>query len=182
MAPSLSEIMVTIWKKLSEEAHAVGYRKMLKRMFQFPDGQEARFDIKDEGSYVVIVGLTPDKQVIMAKQFRPGPEKILIELPGGGIDPGEEPMAAAAREFLEETGYAGDLKLVGSHLISAYSTGKSYVFVATNCQKVAEPQNSHGEFIDVEHMTLDEFLQHLRSGELSDVAAGYRAFDYLKLL
>ena len=57
---------------------------------------------------VHVVALTPDDEVLLVRQFRAGSGRDSLEIPGGLVDPGEDPCAAGARELLEETGYAGD--------------------------------------------------------------------------
>jgi ADP-ribose pyrophosphatase len=173
-------MLIQPWKELRREEVFKKYSRKIERVdFQLSDGSELDFYIKAEGAAVCIVALTPDDKVIMARQFRPGPNKILLELPGGGIEAGESPLEAARREFLEETGYEGDFEFAGTCLDDAYSTMERPYVVATNCVKVAEPQNTAHEEIKVVLLSLDEFRQHLRSGQLTDVEIGYLALDYL---
>lgn len=168
------------WKEVRREEVFKKYSRKIERVdFQLTDGSEMDFYVKAEGSAVCIVAFTPDDKVIMARQFRPGPNKILLELPGGGIETGESPLEAARREFLEETGYEGDFEFVGTCLDDAYSTMERPYVVATNCVKVAEPQNTAQEEIEVVLLSLNEFRQHLRSGQLTDVEIGYLALDHL---
>ena len=61
--------------------------------------------ILETGDWVNIVAVTPEKKVVVVRQFRFGTEKISTEIPGGLIDPGEEAKTAAMRELQEETGY-----------------------------------------------------------------------------
>lgn len=159
-----------------------GRRKITKRIFELPDGQHQEFDIKLEGNPVCVLALTKENRVILAKQFRPGPEKILFELPGGGTERGETFEQAIVRELLEETGFIGDIQFVGTSLADAYSTLLRYNFVATSCKKVAEPKNPEHEETEVVIMPLDEFRQHLRTGDLTDVTTGYLGLDFLGLL
>ena len=124
------------WKKIKEEPFKEGFRKFIKKTFQLPNNEIADFDIKQEGPAVCVLALTKGNDVILAKQFRPGPEKILLEMPGSIIDKNETPEEAIKREFLEETGYTGDFQFVGESLDCAYSTMVRYNFIATNCHKI----------------------------------------------
>lgn len=170
------------WKKLTEETVYDGYRKIKRCTFQAPDGHEADFDIKDECDTVCVLGLTKDNEVILAKQYRWGPERLMCELPGGGIDNGEDPKAAAEREFFEETGHRGEFEFIGTCHTCAYSPRKTHMFVALNCERVDKPKLDADEIIEVVLMNMSDFRVHLQSGELTDAATAYRALDYLNLL
>jgi ADP-ribose pyrophosphatase len=170
------------WQKLQEENISTGRRQLLRRTFRMPDGRVEEFDIKLEPQVVGILALTPEQRFLIARQFRPGPERLLEELPGGAIEPGETPEEAAARELLEETGYSGDLHLVGASLDDAYSTLLRFNFVATGCKRSSDQRLEQNEFIEVAEMPLVEFRQHLRGGQLTDIETGYLGLDYLGLL
>jgi ADP-ribose pyrophosphatase len=118
---------------------------------------------------------------VLVREFRPGVEEVLLELPGGAIDPGEAPPAAAERELLEETGYAGELAAAGSMLDCAYSTRVRHVFIARGCERVAEPTAEDAQ-LGVELVTLPAFREHLRAGRFTDVGPGYLALDRLGAL
>jgi len=174
--------MTTPWLKLNEQLLQLGNRRVLRCTYRMPDGRVEDYDIKYEPMVVSILALTGEQRVILARQFRPGPGQVLLELPGGGIEPGETPETAARRELMEETGYAGEIHLVSTSLDCAYSTLKRYNFTATNCQQVSVQQLEQNEFIDVLEMPLEEFRQHLRCGQLTDIETGYLGLDYLGLL
>ena len=174
--------MTAVWKKLKESSERLGYRRVLHRTYFMPNSVEKVFTIKHERAAVCIFALTKNKEVIIAKQFRPGPEKGLLELPGGGVDEGETPEVCAQRELLEETGYAGKMEFIGTTLDCAYSTMIRYNYVAIDCEKIAAQELDDSEFIDVVLISLKEFLNLLRSGEMSDIETGYRALDHLGLL
>ena len=170
------------WKKVSQRRKYDGWRAIDGVTFDLPTGIQVEYDIVQSGYSACVLALTPENQVILAKQFRPGPEKELLELPGGAVDSGEELTDAIRRELLEETGYTGDFRLVGSEVRDAYSTATGHCFVATNCLKVQEPENHPREPIEIVLMSLEDFRKHLFSGQLSDTASGYRGLEYLGLL
>lgn len=171
------------WDELSRETVFQKYgRKIEKVMYRLPNGQESDFYIKKEGNPVCVLALTKDNKVIIARQFRAGPQEILSELPGGGMEAGETPEQAMARELLEETGYQGKMQLITQAYECGYSTMNRYCLVATDCEKIAEPKNDPNEPIEVVLLTLPEFRQLLRSGKMTDLEVGYLGLDYLKLL
>lgn len=174
---------ITAWKELKRE---LAYKKYSRRIeevtFEMPDASTADFYIKREGPASSVLALTAEQEVVLVEQFRPGPQQILLELPGGYVDPNEDPMATAAREFQEETGYEGEFEFIGTCLDDAYSTMTRYCYVAKNCRKVGEIQNSSTEQTQVVLASLAEFRQLLRSGQLTDVEVGYLGLDYLGLL
>ncbi len=171
------------WQEISRELAFQKYsRKIEKVIFRLPDGKEADFYVKREGPAAAVLALTKDKKVILVKQYRPGPEEILLELPGGYVDPNEKPEVTMERELLEETGYKGKVQLVTTCYDDAYSTMNRYCFVATDCQKVSEPKTGDHEFIELEILSLNDFRKLLRSGKMTDVEVGYLGLDFLNLL
>jgi ADP-ribose pyrophosphatase len=172
------------WTEVSREEVFKKYgRGMEKRVYRLPNGRETDFYLSSGHNSAACLALTKDKKVILVKQFRPGPAKIILELPGGGFQVTETPERAVERELLEETGYQGKAQFVTSILPSAYSSYIKNALIITDCEKVGEPQlEDNGESVEVMLMSLDEFREHIRTGQMTDVEIGYLCLDYLGLL
>jgi ADP-ribose pyrophosphatase len=171
------------WTELSREIVFQKYgKKVEKVIFKLPNGQEFDYYIKKEGPAVCGLAITEDKQIILARQYRPGPKKIVYELPGGYASADSPPEESMLKELSEETGYEGKVQLITSCLDDAYSTMERYCFVITDCKKVSEPKWDEDEFIDIELVDIEEFKKILRSGQMTDVEVGYLALDYLKMI
>jgi ADP-ribose pyrophosphatase len=159
-----------------------GYRSVLGRRYVLPNGIERELEIKLEGPTAVVLALTPEDEVLLVREFRPGVEEVLGELPGGAVDEGEEPLEAARRELLEETGYAGEVEYAGGMVDCAYSTRIRHTFVARGCVKIQDLTPDEGESPELEIISLGEFREHLRSGRLTDVGPAYLGLDHAGLL
>jgi ADP-ribose pyrophosphatase len=170
------------WREISRSRVYEHFRRIDQVVYELPDGTRKSFDIEASTGSVTIFALTPDQQVIMVEQYRPGPDKTLTEFPGGIIDDDEEPIVAAGRELLEETGYTGELTFIGLRALEAYSNGVQYGFVATDCRKVAEPQLDEGEFVSVKLVSLEECKRIVRSDYAPGAGMGLLALDHLGLL
>src|SRR5438105_3062441 len=96
------------WERIEPTSvDRIGYRTIVTKSFKLSDGEVKHFDTVNEENWggAAIIALTSLNRVVVARQFRPGPEMIMDELPGGVIEEGEDPEQAALRELLEETGY-----------------------------------------------------------------------------
>jgi 8-oxo-dGTP pyrophosphatase MutT (NUDIX family) len=158
------------------------YISITTRRYLLPDLTETDWDIYGHERTVAILALTPSRDVVLASQFRPGPALVLDEMPGGVVEDGEEVLDAAARELLEETGYAGECELAGGAWLSAGSRTRRFSVVILNAEQVAKPRTDPGEFCETKIVSLEEFRLQLQSGHLTDTDLGYLALDHLNLL
>lgn len=171
------------WEALSREIVFQKYgRSIEKVIYRLSSGKETDFYIKNEHLSVCVLALTKDKKVILAKQFRPGPNEVLLELPGGGVDKDESLESAIRRELLEETGYAGSIQFVTQVYHDAYSTNMRHCFVATDCEKIADQKLAENEQVEVVLLDMKDFRILLQGGKMTDVESGYLGLDYLGLL
>lgn len=170
------------WTLLEERpGELFGYIVTAARRYRMPTGHEAHWDVLVQSDMVGVIALTRDDQVVVIDQFRPGPGKVLTEVPAGRIDTGESTLEAAQRELREETGYTSEqMVLAGSMWSGASSTRRGYAVLALNARQTDAQHLEPEEDILVRTMPLDAFLEHLRRGETTSVAIGWMAIDMLR--
>jgi 8-oxo-dGTP pyrophosphatase MutT (NUDIX family) len=117
---------------------------------------------------VNVIALTPDRQVILVRQFRAGSGRDSLETPGGLVDEGEDPLEAGARELLEETGYAGDpAELLGTVWSNpSLLTSRSTTILIENARRVAEPRLDHGEEVAIELVPEGSIPRMIQDGRI----------------
>ena len=173
------------WELLAERPRTGGWLPVSIRTYRMPDGSVSDWDIHVPAlTTVAVLALTPDDQLVLTRQFRPGPDRVLFELPGGIVDPAEAIIDAAARELREETGYAAvSLEIAGATWAFGASTWRRHVAVARDCRLVGAVTSWGGdEYCEPVLISLGDFRQALRSGESTDVDLGYLALDVAGLL
>ncbi len=127
---------------------------------------EHRFFFIETADWVNIVPITTDNQVVFIRQFRHGSGDITLEIPGGMVDPGEDPGTAAVRECMEESGFrAAETRSLGVlNPNPAIFPNKLHTFIATGCERVAEIANTSTEHTEVELVPLDALPDLLQRG------------------
>lgn len=148
-----------------------------------PDGLEDEYTTYGApGSQsAAVIALTPNHQVVIARQFRPGPEKVFDELPGGAVEKDESPLKAACRELKEETGYEpGRIEPLGTDWRDAYTNIRSNYFIAYDCVKTDDPNPDDREFVELALITIDELLHNAKHARMSDSPAVLLAYETLR--
>ena len=100
------------------------------------DGRAHDFYVIEAPDWINVIPVTTDERVVMIEQYRHGIEGVTLEIPGGMVDPGESPRETAAREMLEETGYAArELVALGSlHPNPAIQNNRIHTFLARGAE------------------------------------------------
>jgi ADP-ribose pyrophosphatase len=148
-----------------------------------PNGRTVEgYFVRETRGFTIVAALTPEREIVLVRQYKHGVGQILLELPAGMIDPGESPLACGVRELLEETGYAGATPQLTRTFFSdpTNSNGCYHLVLIADARKVAAQSLDLTEDIVVETASLEEFARMLRDGRIStgwQVAAGFIALE-----
>ena len=131
-------------------------------------GKELPFFLLNCQDWVNIIAITKENNIVMVKQHRFGTSKTELEIPGGIIEEEEEPMEAAKRELLEETGYEGNKFTYLGHVDPnpAFQTNKCHVTLIENCVLVSKQKLDPGEDIAVETVSQRNVQELIRDGTI----------------
>ena len=136
---------------------------------ELPDGQISTREIIEHPGGVCVVAIDENNYVYMVKQFRKACEQVIIEIPAGKLDEGENPKDCGMRELEEETGLkARNFVSLGSILPSpGYAAEVIYIYLATDLYD-GKRHLDDGEFLDVEKYHIDNLTDMIMNNEISD--------------
>ena len=136
---------------------------------RLPDGTLATREHIVHPGAVLIVPVLADGRLVVLRQYRYPLDRVFIEFPAGKLDPGEDELATARRELIEEAGYeAATWTPLGTiHTLISYTNEKIDLYVAEGLHHVGA-QPDHGEFLEIVTMSVDEMLAALDRGEITD--------------
>ena len=163
--------------------HKGAWISMYTDSMAFANGNTAHWDFIHHNGAAAMVAEDADGKLIMIRQWRPGAEGEIIELPAGGINPQEDSMVAAIRELREETGAVCEeaKPLLMIQPSPAYNDEKVHIFYGkvTGYTELALDEN---EFVTVERYALEDLIEKIMQGEISDskTVAGIFAYQELK--
>jgi len=132
-------------------------------------GTKTTREVVEHSDCVAIVALDEQGNILLVRQFRHAVDRFLLEIPAGGIDPGEEPLDSVRRELQEEVGYFPRKidKSGGFYATPGYGTEYLHSFVATDlvaARLVAEDTDD----IELVRVSPDEVPRLIASGEICD--------------
>lgn len=122
--------------------------------------------------FAVAVPVTDDKKFILVRGYKHGLGRVTLSPPAGLLDAREEPLHAAQRELLEETGYAAaDWRCLGKFVVDGNrQCGTMHLFSARSAHLVAEPVEDESEELKIELLDRTEVLAALSRGEFGTLA------------
>jgi ADP-ribose pyrophosphatase len=171
----------TISSKIVFDGRAV---KLRVDTIKMPDGRQTTREIVEHGACIAVVAVDEQNNVLLVSQYREAVGKELLEIPAGGVDPGEDVETAVKREMQEETGYLPQklVNLGGYYLAPGYSTEYMHLYLAGDLipsRLVAEDT----EGINLVRVPISQIRKLLTSGKICDgksIAGLYMFLEYRK--
>lgn len=146
-----------------------GFIEVLKDTVLLPDGSMSTREYITHPGAVAMLAMLDNGNLVMERQFRYPLHREFIELPAGKIDDGEDILVTAQRELLEETGYvAGEwIHLTTAWPCIGYSDERMEYFLARGLKHVGSKLDD-GEFLEVFELSLDQAIEWIRLGKITD--------------
>ncbi|MBI5380885.1 MAG: NUDIX hydrolase [Opitutae bacterium] len=152
------EVLLRHSKYLTVENHTVG----------LPDGSViSDWNWIVSPDFINVVAVTEDARYLCFRQVKYGIEGDTLAVVGGYLEPGEEPLVAAQRELLEETGHtAPDWSSLGTYRVDTnHGAGLAHFFLARGAQRVTEPNSDDLEEQELLQLTRAEAQAALLAGQ-----------------
>jgi ADP-ribose pyrophosphatase len=136
---------------------------------QFEDGRRFQLDVIEHGGAVTFIPMESDQSIWLVRQYRHAVAEELLELPAGGLNPGEPPEIAVKRECREEVGLAPGrvIRLGQAYLAPGYSSELLHFYMAFDLQPSPLPQDED-EVLTAEQFTWQQAMDMLHAGQFSD--------------
>ena len=136
---------------------------------ELPNGKTAERELVFHNGGVGILAFDEDNKVLLVKQYRKPYNEMLLEIPAGKLEIGEDPLEAGIRELREETGYiAKKMELLFTlYPTPGYCSEKLYIYFASEIEKATQ-ELDEDEFLEVYRYSLDELFEMLERNEIND--------------
>lgn len=136
---------------------------------ELPDGTKAPRELIGHSGGVGVIAVTEERKVFMVSQYRIAAKSMMLEIPAGKLEYGEDPLDCGKRELIEETGYRAS---VFTHLGEYYATPgyceeKLNIYLARDLTFVGQNLDE-GEFLNVQTYSLDELYRMVMENQIHD--------------
>lgn len=160
------------WKILNTEIIAKTPRfDLIKEQVRLPNGKTNDFYLTKHADAAVIMPITADGKIVMLNEYRHPCREKLLSLCGGHLEEGDKPEEAAARELMEETGYAADrFEFIQAVYADPPRTGRKWhFFIAHNARPVAQQELTEFEDLEVTLLSPQEPVLALKDGKVTNL-------------
>lgn len=167
-------------KIIREELKYEGnFLKFVSIDVELPDGNKGNRDVIRHPGASAVLAFLDDETVLLVEQFRVALDKILLEIPAGKLEKGEDPKVCAYRELEEETGYKSEnIEYLGTIATGAGFTDEQiHIYKATNLYKGVKGGDDD-EFIEAKPYKIKKIKEMIKDGRITDTKT-ISAFMYL---
>jgi ADP-ribose pyrophosphatase len=137
---------------------------------RLPDGAEIEYGVLESAGFAAVVPVTEGGRVVLVRQWRQATRSFTLELPGGGLEKGEDPEETARRELLEETGYRAEelSRLICVCTSPGRSTEVCHLFrCRVAVRDLSGPRPEATEFVSVVELPFEEAVRKALNSEIS---------------
>ena len=136
---------------------------------ELPNGKIASREVVEHPGGVGVAAITENNELLMVRQFRAGPKKVLLEIPAGKLERGEDPTACGLRELEEETGYTAKefFKVSEAYATPGFAEELLHIYVAKDLVKT-KTNPDEDEFLEIEKIPISDLKRMIETTEICD--------------
>lgn len=163
--------VLAAWERLASEhaAPMILFRPRYDRVRSPRTGEVCVRLVLETPDWVNVIPVTPDGDLVMVRQYRFGTGIVTTEIPGGVVEPGEDPRACAERELREETGYTSEswTYLGAVEPNPAFQDNRCHHFLARDVRLTHAPSLDDGEDVAVVIMSPTRLVAEVHAGRIA---------------
>ena len=136
---------------------------------ELPDGSKSFREVVEHSGGVCVAAITDEDELFFVRQYRYPYGRVLLELPAGKLEKGEDPLEAGKRELQEECGVTAEeiISMGTVYPTVAYCSEVIYLYATKNLKKTQQNLDE-GEFLSVEKIKISDAADMVMKGEISD--------------